>query len=56
MTSDLDFDRALDALDNGLVYRFIKKPWNCLGLKQAVKMAVAHYEINTETEAQTVFG
>jgi DNA-binding NtrC family response regulator len=56
MTSYLDFDEALDALDNGLVYRFIKKPWNDLGLKQAVKMAVAHYEINAETEAQTVFG
>ena len=40
MTSYLDFDRALDALDNGLVYRFIKKPWNYLGLKQVVKMAV----------------
>ena len=56
MTSHLDFDKALDALDNGLVYRFIKKPWNCLGLRQAVKLAVEHYEINTETEAQTVFG
>ena len=56
MTSYLDFDRALDALDNGLVYRFIKKPWNCLGLKQVVKMAVAHYEINTETGIQTAFG
>lgn len=41
---------------NGLIYRFIKKPWNGLGLIKAVKMAVAHYEINTETEAQTVFG
>ena len=45
MTSHLDFDKALDALDNGLVYRFIKKPWNDLGLRQAVKMAVAHYEL-----------
>jgi DNA-binding NtrC family response regulator len=56
MTSHLDFDKALDALDNGLVYRFIKKPWNCLGLRQAVKMAVEHYEINTETRTQIAFG
>jgi len=56
MTSHLDFDKALDALDKGLVYHFIKKPWNCIGLKQAVKIAVEHYEINAETEAQTVFG
>ncbi len=54
MTSHLDFDEALNALDTGLIYRCIKKPWNDLGLKKAVKMAVAHYEINTE--AQTVFG
>ena len=56
MTSHLDFDKALDALDNGLVYCFIKKPWNCLGLRQAVKMAVEHYEINTETRTQIAFG
>jgi DNA-binding NtrC family response regulator len=55
MTTHLDFEKALDALDNGLVYRFIKKPWNCLGLKQVVKMAVAHYEINAEVSTQTAF-
>jgi len=56
LTSYLDFDKALEALDKGLVDRFIKKPWNCIGLKQAVKMAVEHYEINAEAEYQTVSG
>ena len=45
MTSHLDFDKALDALDKGLVYRFIKKPWDYSKLKQAVNMAVVHHEI-----------
>jgi DNA-binding NtrC family response regulator len=56
MTSYLDFDKALEALNKGLVYRFIKKPWDCLGLKQAVKTAVAHYEINTGTKTQPACG
>lgn len=56
MTFHLDFDKALEALEKGWVYRFIKKPWDCLGLKQAVKMAVAHYEISTGTKTQTAFG
>jgi len=56
LTSYLDFDKALEALDKGLADRFIKKPWNCIGLKQAVKMAVQNYEMNAETEHQTVFG
>jgi len=56
MTSYLDFDRALEALDKGLIYHFIKKPWNYLGLKETVKMAVEQYEINAEAEYETVFG
>ena len=56
LTSYLDFDNALEALDKGLVDRFIKKPWNCIGLKQAVKMAVEHYEITSDAEYQTVSG
>ena len=46
MTSCLELDKASDALDNGLIYRFTKKPWNDLGLKQAVEMAITHYEIS----------
>lgn len=56
MTFHLDLEKAVKALDQGLVYRFIKKPWNCVGLKQAVKMAVAHYEINAETRKQPALG
>jgi len=46
MTSCFDLNKALDALDNGLIYRFTKKPWNGLGLKQAVEMAITHYEMS----------
>ena len=46
MTSCFESDKVSDALDNGLIYRFSMKPWNDLGLKQAVKMAVTHYEIS----------
>ncbi|MBW1728534.1 MAG: hypothetical protein JRJ62_13370 [Deltaproteobacteria bacterium] len=40
------FDDPFEALDNGLIYRFTKKPWNDIGLKQAVEMAITHYEIS----------
>lgn len=46
MTPCFELDNASDALDNGLIYRFSKKPWNDLGLKQAVEMAITHYEMN----------
>jgi DNA-binding NtrC family response regulator len=36
----------LEVLNNGLVYRCIKKPLDNADLKQAVKMAVTHYELN----------
>jgi hypothetical protein len=35
---------SLDSIDNGLVYRFIRKPWDEKELRQEVAMAVAHYE------------
>jgi len=56
MTAYLDFDSAIDALDQGLVYRFINKPWDSKELKQAVKMAVAHYEIEVESRRQIAAG
>ena len=46
MTSCFELDSASDALENGLIYRFSKTPWNDLGLKQAVEMAIAYYEMN----------
>jgi two-component system, NtrC family, response regulator AtoC len=46
LTSCFELDNASDAFDNGLIYRFSKKPWNDLGLKQAVEMAITHYEMN----------
>lgn len=45
MTAYADFDTA-DALDNGLVYRFIEKPWDCEDVKVAVRMGIAHYVLN----------
>jgi DNA-binding NtrC family response regulator len=46
MTSCFELDKASDALDKGLIYRFSKKPWNDLGFKQSVEMAITHYEMN----------
>jgi len=48
MASCFKLDKASDALDDGLIYRFNKKPWNDLGLKKAVKMAITHYEISQQ--------
>jgi hypothetical protein len=48
MASCFELDKASDALDIGLIYRFTKEPWNDLGLKQTVEMALAHYEISKE--------
>ena len=48
LTSYFKRDKALDALNNGLIYRFIKKPSDDFGIKQAVKMAIAHRKIDFE--------
>ena len=48
MTSCFELDRASEALDNGLIYRFTKKAWNDIGIKQAVEMAITHYGISKE--------
>jgi len=45
MTSCFDLHKASDALGNGLIYHFTKKPWNDLGLKQTVEMAITHYKM-----------
>jgi DNA-binding NtrC family response regulator len=52
MTAFVDFDVALDALGHGLVYRFVTKPWDKDDLKQAVRMAIAHYELNSRCRKQ----
>ena len=39
---------ATKAIRNGYVMFFIKKPWEVAKLKQAVAMAVEHYQINLE--------
>ena len=46
MASSFELDTSLDALDDGLIYRFIKKPWDDFGLKKAVKMTITYYEMN----------
>ena len=46
MTSCFELEKASHALDSGLIYRFSKKPWNDLGLKQPVEMAITYYEMN----------
>lgn len=53
MTGYNEFTEVLDALYPGRVYQFIKKPLNNREIKQAVKLAITHYELNAESKKQT---
>jgi len=46
MTEFIGSKTATKAIRNGYVMFFIKKPWEVEKLKQAVAMAVEHYQIN----------
>ncbi len=48
MTEYIGSKTATQAIRNGYVMFFIKKPWEVEKLKQAVAMAVGHYQINVE--------
>ena len=48
MTEFIGSKTATKAIRNGYVMFFIKKPWEVEKLKQAVAMAVGHYQINVE--------
>ncbi len=50
MCGYIEFDKAICALRDGYVLRFIKKPFDKERVKQSVAMAVDHYKINVESQ------
>lgn len=48
MTDFIGSKTATKAIRNGYVMFFIKKPWEVEKLKQAMAIAVEHYQINVE--------
>ena len=45
----LETDEAIEALRNGYVFQFIKKPFDKERVRKAVEVAADHYHINVET-------
>lgn len=44
LTGYTDVDALIDALNSGLVYRYLTKPWNNADLRTTVSRALEHYE------------
>ena len=55
MTGYTESIEAFDKLYPDCVCQFVKKPLDNTEIKQAVKSAVAQYELNVESKMQTVF-
>jgi len=55
MTGYVDFKEALDCIYPGCVYQYIKKPLDNGEIKQVVKSALVHYEINSESDRNANF-
>ena len=55
MTSDNEIKASLEVLYSGNNYRFVKKPLDRNEIRQAVKEAVAQYEINTGSKKHEVY-
>jgi len=45
LTGYTDVDALIDALNSGLVYRYVTKPWNNDDLRVTVSRALEHYEV-----------
>jgi DNA-binding NtrC family response regulator len=45
LTGYTDVDALIDALNSGLVYRYLTKPWNNEDLRLTVSRALEHYEM-----------
>jgi DNA-binding NtrC family response regulator len=54
MTGHDEMKEAIDTLDPGRVYRFVKKPLNHIDIKQAVKAAIADYETKTGVKSHAI--
>lgn len=49
MTTHANLKIAIDAMNQGTIFRFVLKPWDIVELKAAVKNAIDLYELKTET-------
>ena len=54
MTGYTESIGAFDKLYPDCVCEFVKKPLDNIAIKQAVKSAIKHYELNIESKRQTV--
>ena len=54
MTGYNEMKKAMDTLYPSCIYRFVKKPIDNIEIKQAVKAAIADYEINTGIKRQAI--
>ena len=54
MTDNNEITEKLDTSYSGYVYRFVKKPLKKNEIKQAVKMAIAHYETNVGSKERAI--
>jgi DNA-binding NtrC family response regulator len=55
MTNDNEIKENLEVLYSGNDYRFVKKPLDSDEIRQAVKEAIAQYEINTLSKEHEVY-
>ena len=55
MTGYDGIKETFDSIYSGCVYRFVKKPLDYNEIKQAVKTAINHYEINSGSIRQAVY-
>jgi two-component system, probable response regulator PhcQ len=49
LTGHADLDMALKAINQGQIYRFLIKPVNEIELKAAIRQAIQHHELITES-------
>ncbi|MBN2059624.1 MAG: response regulator, partial [Deltaproteobacteria bacterium] len=50
MTAHANIDIAINAMNQGNIFRFITKPWDVMEMKAAVKNAIDRYELETEIQ------
>jgi len=48
MTAQPDINIAINAMNQGNIFRFVSKPWDIMELKAAVKNAIDQYELKSE--------
>lgn len=48
LTGYMDVETLVEAINSGLVYKYVTKPWSNEELRLTVKRALEHYETNKE--------